>query len=343
MRHARFVLAFTQLVFFGALALCLHRDFSVTAQTDGISFYGVHASTGPTLAVGFVVSGAGLWWLRRDLTALDAPRWFRLALGLIALGLPGLLLTPYTDGTLLNWLHMTIGVSVALTQFAVTIAIVRRDRTWLSRAALVTQFAGGLLAAVSLPSSHLHALLQGEVLLEIGFAAALTEWAFGVHDRRHAPYSGAMTDFDLTDQIAIAAPPERVFALVSNLALMGSWSPENTGGQWLYGATGPQFGARFEGTNENGGDTWSTVATVTAYEPDTRFAFHVTWQDIDISDWRFVIAASATGCEVRESWSDRRPQSMRDEDAAEGFNRAEFTVGSIRTTLERLRTTAEQS
>jgi len=152
-----------------------------------------------------------------------------------------------------------------------------------------------------------------------------------------------MTDFDLTDHITIAASPERVFALVSDLALMGSWSPENTGGQWLDGATGPQLGARFEGTNENDGDTWSTVATVTAFEPSTRFAFHVTWQDSDISDWEFVLNGTESGCELRESWSDRRPQSMLDEDAAEGFNRADFTVGSIRTTLERLRAASEAS
>jgi len=342
-RHARFVLVFTQVVFFGSLVLCLHRNFSHTAQTDGISFYGVNAATLPTLATGFLVSAAGLWWLRRDLSALDAPRWFRGALGVIALGLPGLLATPYTEGTVVNWLHMGIGVTVALTQFAVTIAIVRRDRTALSVLALAVQFGGGVLAGVSLPSPHVHALLQGEIVLEVGFAVALTQWAFGVHERRRAPYSGAMTDFDLTDSIAIAATTERVFSLVSNLALMGSWSPENTGGQWLDGATGPALGARFEGTNESDGHTWSTVATVTAFEPTSRFAFHVTWQDIDISDWEFVLVETESGCELRESWSDRRPQSMHDEDAAEGFNRAEFTVGSIRTTLERLRASAEQS
>ena len=37
----------------------------------------------------------------------------------------------------------------------------------------------------------------------------------------------------------IAAAPERVYELVSDLPRMGEWSPENTGGTWIKGAKGP--------------------------------------------------------------------------------------------------------
>lgn len=48
----------------------------------------------------------------------------------------------------------------------------------------------------------------------------------------------------------IGAPAEVVYDLVSDVTRMGDYSPENTGGTWLDGATGPAVGARVTGTNE---------------------------------------------------------------------------------------------
>jgi uncharacterized protein YndB with AHSA1/START domain len=45
----------------------------------------------------------------------------------------------------------------------------------------------------------------------------------------------------------ISASPESIWALVTDLPRMGEWSPENRGGEWLKGATGPSVGARFKG------------------------------------------------------------------------------------------------
>ena len=67
---------------------------------------------------------------------------------------------------------------------------------------------------------------------------------------------------DYSDSIEIAASPEAVFATLSNLPEMGRLSPENTGGEWLGGATGPALGAKFKGTNARGSDTWSTTVRV---------------------------------------------------------------------------------
>ena len=60
----------------------------------------------------------------------------------------------------------------------------------------------------------------------------------------------------------VRATPQEAYALVSDLPRMGELSPENTGGRWLKGATGPAVGARFKGTNRNGVRRWSTTATV---------------------------------------------------------------------------------
>ena len=43
-------------------------------------------------------------------------------------------------------------------------------------------------------------------------------------------------------EISIAAPPARVWELVTDLQLMGHWSPEYQGGEWLDGAPGPIVG-----------------------------------------------------------------------------------------------------
>src|SRR5277367_6047983 len=60
----------------------------------------------------------------------------------------------------------------------------------------------------------------------------------------------------------IAAPAEKVWALVSDLPRMGEWSPENAGGKWVKGATGPALGSVFQGANKNGFRRWSTTVTV---------------------------------------------------------------------------------
>ena len=66
----------------------------------------------------------------------------------------------------------------------------------------------------------------------------------------------------------IAAPAEKVWALVTDLPRMGEWSPENAGGKWVQGATGPALGSVFQGKNKNGIRRWSTTVTVIACEPE---------------------------------------------------------------------------
>lgn len=73
----------------------------------------------------------------------------------------------------------------------------------------------------------------------------------------------------------IAAPPEVVYDLISDITRMPEFSPENIRGEWLDGAIGPVVGARFKGTNRLGTTTWSTKPTVTAAERGRRFAFKV--------------------------------------------------------------------
>lgn len=82
-------------------------------------------------------------------------------------------------------------------------------------------------------------------------------------------------DGQLPDEatLRIEAPAERVYELVSDITQMGRLSPECTGGRWLGGASGPEVGARFKGTNKRGFVRWSTTNTVVRAEPGRAFAF----------------------------------------------------------------------
>ena len=104
----------------------------------------------------------------------------------------------------------------------------------------------------------------------------------------------------------IAASPEQLYALVSDLPRMGEWSPENHGGKWLKGASGPAVGAKFKGKNSHGWRRWSTVATVVTAEPGHEFAIDVTSTGIRVARWGYRFAGVEGGTEVTEYWSDHR-------------------------------------
>lgn len=118
-----------------------------------------------------------------------------------------------------------------------------------------------------------------------------------------------MPDVMVTE--TMAADPTSVYALVSDVTRMGRWSPETRSCRWLGNATGPVEGARFRGTNRHGLLRWSTTCTVTAARSGRRFAFDVDFHGVPIAQWAYDFAPTADGCQVTESWSDRRPAWMR--------------------------------
>lgn len=141
----------------------------------------------------------------------------------------------------------------------------------------------------------------------------------------------------------IAASPDEVWALVSDLPRMGEWSPENQGGSWVGGATGPAAGARFKGRNRNGRRSWSTTCRVTDCDPGHLFAFEVTSGPVPVSRWEYRIDATDGGCRVTESVVDRRPRWFVTVAAvATGVrDRVEHNTATMTETLDRLAATAE--
>jgi hypothetical protein len=108
----------------------------------------------------------------------------------------------------------------------------------------------------------------------------------------------------------VAATPEQVYALVSDLPSMGRFSPENTGGKWVKGATGPAVGAKFEGTNALGKKKWKTLATVTSAQPGKEFAFDVVAAGCKVAGWGFALEPVEGGTKVTHFWDDHRNPVM---------------------------------
>lgn len=142
----------------------------------------------------------------------------------------------------------------------------------------------------------------------------------------------------------IAAAPERVWALITDVTRMGEWSPETTSCRWVGKVKGPQVGARFVGQNRNGKRRWATPCVVTSSTPGRTFGFRVNVGPIQIATWTYDIEPTDDGGSiVTESTRNLEHKVIarlgdlmtKVEDRAE-HNRSTMTV-----TLDRLAAAAE--
>ncbi|MFI5492941.1 SRPBCC family protein [Actinoplanes sp. NPDC051859] len=142
----------------------------------------------------------------------------------------------------------------------------------------------------------------------------------------------------------VRAAPEVVWDLVADVTRMGQWSPETTRCRWLTEPPGPHEGARFAGTNAFRGRRWRTECTVVAADRGREFSFDVIGGGfLAVSRWTYAFRAVDGGCEVTETYVDRRGLALKlfgilalgikDRDA---HNRRTMTE-----TLDRLRAAAE--
>jgi uncharacterized protein YndB with AHSA1/START domain len=143
----------------------------------------------------------------------------------------------------------------------------------------------------------------------------------------------------------IAAPAQTLWEMVSDVTRMGEWSPENEGCTWLGGATGPQAGAKFRGTNRIGKKSWKSVGTVVDVDPGRRFSFRVTAGPFKVAEWGYTFESTAAGCRITETWKDERSRSFkRISGMATGVpDRAAHNRAGMEQTLERLAAAAESS
>lgn len=143
----------------------------------------------------------------------------------------------------------------------------------------------------------------------------------------------------------IAASPDALWERVANIDRMGDLSPENVGGTWVKGASGPAVGAQFKGDNRNGKKKWSTDCKVVECEPGRAFAFEVTARPFKVARWTYRFEPTDGGCRVTETWTDNRGKTVifLGKIVSGVADRATHNRASMEATLDRLAALSESA
>jgi uncharacterized protein YndB with AHSA1/START domain len=143
--------------------------------------------------------------------------------------------------------------------------------------------------------------------------------------------------------VHVDAPPERVWALVTDITRMGEWSPECHRCEWTGVAHAPVVGATFRGHNKRGLVRWSTDCTVKEVDEPR----HIAW-DVDKSGirWGYRFEPDGGGTKVteyRDEWG-TKPLYVRLAYRLGVMGRdPDGTIrNGMRTTLERVKAAAER-
>ena len=142
----------------------------------------------------------------------------------------------------------------------------------------------------------------------------------------------------------MAASPDRVWDLVSDITGVGEFSPETFEAEWLDGASGPEVGARFRGhVRRNGrGPVYWTACTVVTCDPGREFAFAAAGPGgTTVNTWRYQLEPVEGGTDVTESFELADTLPMRLYWMIVGFARGRTNLDGMRVTLERIKAVAE--
>lgn len=154
-----------------------------------------------------------------------------------------------------------------------------------------------------------------------------------------------MSEPSASARIEIAAPAERVYELITDLANLGAWNAECRKARWIGPIKEARRGARFVGSNRNGARRWSTTCTVTTAEPGRAFAYHVRAGGVlDVAVWRFELTPTDAGCVVEQrTWDTRGPfMQVVGALATNVRDRVTHNTANMNTTLEGLKRVAER-
>lgn len=145
--------------------------------------------------------------------------------------------------------------------------------------------------------------------------------------------------------VQMAATPDAVWSLISDITNIGRWSPETFEAEWLDGATGPALGTRFRGhVRRNGrGPVYWTVCRIVACEPGREFAFEVLTYGRPTNTWRYELEPVDGGVVVTESFRLADVFLLRLYWALAGWARNRTNVAGMRQTLDRIKAAAESA
>ncbi|WP_197694723.1 SRPBCC family protein [Mycobacterium sp. 852002-51971_SCH5477799-a] len=148
----------------------------------------------------------------------------------------------------------------------------------------------------------------------------------------------------------IDADPARVWALVSDIALMPAFSDELKAVEWAEGSEGPRVGARFIGHNEHDAfGQWSSTSQIVACDQPHEFAWAVGQPDDPAAMWRFRLVPRDGGT-LLNYWMQMGPgrsglsvalEAMPDKEQKIVFVRLREFEGAIGKTLAAIKRLAE--
>jgi hypothetical protein len=105
-------------------------------------------------------------------------------------------------------------------------------------------------------------------------------------------------EFTYADSVHVAADPQAVYDVVSDVTRTGEWSPICARCEWDDG-DGPRVGAHFTGFNVKPDREWETRSEVVAAEPGRVFRWTVNGGRVF---WGFEIAPDGEGSRLTETW-----------------------------------------
>lgn len=114
-----------------------------------------------------------------------------------------------------------------------------------------------------------------------------------------------MAALDYSESIFIAASPEALYDMVSDVTRTGEWSPICTA-CWWHDDDGPREGAWFSGRNEANGRVWETKSQVVAAQRAKEFAWMVGGSFVR---WSYTLMPVDGGTRLTESW-EFRPEGI---------------------------------
>lgn len=147
----------------------------------------------------------------------------------------------------------------------------------------------------------------------------------------------------LEDRIEIAAPPSRVWALVSDVCRIPEWSPQVTSTRLRSGFERCELGAEFTNRNREGDLEWTTHGEITQYDEGRAIAFRIAENWVI---WSFLLEPVGGGTLLTQRREAPEGISDLSRELTEGFmgGQAAFTQhlrAGMRQTLERVRAAAE--
>jgi uncharacterized protein YndB with AHSA1/START domain len=141
----------------------------------------------------------------------------------------------------------------------------------------------------------------------------------------------------------IAATPEKVWSIVSDLKRMGEWSPQCR--KVIVRGGTVKLGAKTINVNKRGLLVWPTTAKVVRFEPNKQIAYRITENH---TVWGFEITPTDTGSRLTERREAKNGQTTKVSstlvDLAFGGNdsfEAELEEG-MRETLTKIKAAAER-